>query len=156
MKHEIKVIFSDIDGTLTDGQLYYGPDGESIKVYNVKDGAGIKLWMAKGLEFGVITARSSAINAVRMGELGVKHVIIGAEDKSAILENWLSEHSLLWKNIAYIGDDINDIGVIEKAAISAAPADAHPKVVKKVAYCCKKGGGKGALREFIDFLLEDT
>jgi 3-deoxy-D-manno-octulosonate 8-phosphate phosphatase (KDO 8-P phosphatase) len=152
----IKVLFSDIDGTLTDGRLYYGPNGEALKVFHVKDGAGIKNWMSKKYDFGVISARSSEIISVRMKELNVSHVITGAVDKKSTMENWLKLHGYDWKDLGYIGDDTNDLPIIELAGFTAAPADAVSTVLQAVDYRCQTPGGKGALREFIDFLLDNA
>ncbi|MDH4201177.1 MAG: hypothetical protein OEV66_12505 [Spirochaetia bacterium] len=156
MTNQIKVLFSDIDGTMTDGQLYYGEHGEALKVFNVKDGAGIKRWISAGNEFGVISARSSQIIITRMNELGVKHVITGAADKNLAMNLWLSENQYSWENLAYIGDDMNDLMVISKAAVSAAPSDAAALIISSVQYHCMNSGGRGALREFIDFLLDSS
>jgi 3-deoxy-D-manno-octulosonate 8-phosphate phosphatase (KDO 8-P phosphatase) len=151
----IKALFSDIDGTLTDGQLYYDAKGESIKVFNVKDGAAIKYWMGKGLYFGVISARSSEIINTRMKELGVTDIFTGSKDKHKALEEWLESKNLSWENLAYIGDDKNDISAMQSAIVSAAPADADSEVLQLVEYRCTLPGGRGAVREFIDFLLDN-
>lgn len=156
MMNQIKVLFSDVDGTLTDGQLFYNEQGEALKVFHVKDGAGIKRWISAGFEFGIISARSSKIISTRMQELGVKHIITGVEDKKSSLDTWLRNHHLTWENLAYIGDDINDSAVLSRSAISAAPADAVNSIALQVKYLCKNSGGRGALREFIDFLLDST
>ena len=156
MTDKIKVIFSDVDGTLTDGRLHYNINGEVIKSFHVKDGAGIKNWMLTGNEFGVISARSSEIVSIRMKELNVTHVIMEADDKKTILGDWLRGRDYSWENLGYIGDDINDLAVIKAAGFSAAPADATEIVRQSVQYCCKSCGGMGAVREFIDFLLDGT
>jgi 3-deoxy-D-manno-octulosonate 8-phosphate phosphatase (KDO 8-P phosphatase) len=151
---KIKVLFSDIDGTLTDGRLYYGEQGEVLKVFNVKDGAGIKQWISAGFEFGVISARSSKIISVRMNELGVKHIITGVEDKKFALDTWLKQNNFTWENLAYIGDDLNDLAVLTCSGISAAPLNAVRSVFNQAQYQCVNAGGAAALREFIDFLLD--
>lgn len=153
---QIKVIFSDIDGTLTDGRLYYGPDGEALKVFHVKDGLAIKRWMKSGGRFGVISARSSEINHIRMKELGVSEVILGTEEKQVLLDKWLQENGFSWENLGYIGDDLNDLPVLERAGFSAAPADAAPEVLEVANYCCRASGGQGAFREWVDFLLDQV
>lgn len=150
----IKVLFSDVDGTLTDGSLHYGLQGEIIKTFHVRDGAGIKNWTKHSLEFGIISARSSDIVQIRMKELSVKHVLMGAENKEDVLNTWLDKHNYTWENLAYIGDDLNDLPVIQLAGFSAAPADACTVVLQNVKYRCSNRGGKGAVREFIDFLLD--
>jgi len=152
---EIKVIFSDVDGTLTDGRLYYTEAGETMKVFHVKDGHGIKAWQAKKNTFGVITARNSPVITTRMKELGVENILTGSKDKRTEIENWLKTAGLEWKHLAYIGDDLNDLPLLEAAGFSAAPSDAALDILEKVDYVCDSEGGHGAVREFIDFLLEN-
>ena len=151
---KIKVIFSDIDGTLTDGRLYYGPGGEALKVFHVKDGLAIKRWMNSGRRFGVISARSSEINRVRMRELGVEDIILGSEEKQVLLDEWLKREGYSWEELGYIGDDLNDLPVIRRAGASAAPFDAAKEVVEAVGFHCISPGGQGAFREWVDFLLD--
>ncbi len=152
---KIEVLFSDIDGTLTDGRLYYGKNGEELKVFHVKDGEGIKRWMNHGLIFGVTSARQSKIIEVRMKELGVEHVALNRGDKVSFLEEWLSANGQSWESLAYIGDDLNDMPVIEKCGLSAAPHDAANEVLNAVDYRCHRNGGTGAVREWIDYLLKN-
>ena len=155
MNHkQLKVLFSDVDGTLTDGNLLYGLQGEVLKIFHVKDGVGIKSWMNHGYDFGIISARSSEIVQTRMKELNVSHVLLGAENKEHIMNQWLRDHNYTWKNLAYIGDDVNDLPVLKLAGFSAAPADAITEVLQIVNYPCSTPGGKGAVREIIDFLLD--
>jgi len=146
----IEVIFSDVDGTLTDGRLYYSENGETLKVFHVKDGHGIKSWQKTGKKFCVITARSSNIVLKRMKELGVTEVKMGSTDKVADISEWLEKNGYSWDQVAYIGDDINDLGPMKKACFAAAPADAVSEVQKSVEYICKTSGGLGCVREMID------
>jgi len=154
--YDIKVLFSDIDGTLTDGSLFYSSIGETIKVFHVKDGHGIKEWMKAGNIFGVISARGARATEIRMEELKVKNCFLNIPDKKKFLDQWLIDNKLEWSNLAYIGDDLNDMEVLKEAAISAIPADASDSIIKEnIDYVCRNNGGKGAVREFIDFLLDN-
>ena len=153
-KRKIKVIFCDVDGTLTDGRLYYSEKGENIKVFHVKDGQGIKHWENKGNRFCVISARSSNIINKRMEELGVTEIFMNSKNKVARISEWLEKNNLTWEETAYIGDDVNDLDPILKSAISGAPADAATEILQAVNYTCILPGGLGCVREFIDYLLD--
>ncbi|MES0490429.1 MAG: hypothetical protein ABUK01_10580 [Leptospirales bacterium] len=154
MKYQnIEVIFCDVDGTLTDGRLYYSENGETMKVFHVKDGHGIKNWQKMGKKFCVITARSSNIILKRMDELGVSEVKMGSKNKVADISKWLEKNEYTWNQVAYIGDDINDLGPMHKASFAAAPADAVRDVRESVEYVCNTPGGLGCVREMIDLLL---
>ena len=154
----IKVLFTDVDGTLTDGRLYYTESGETTKVFHVKDGQGIKTWMRAGKKLVVISGRSSPIINTRMQEMSVNNndIILKCDDKIKAIEQWMSKNSLSWDQAAYIGDDVNDLDAMVKAQICAAPADAIAEVYNAAAYKCKTNGGLGAVREFIDYLLKNS
>jgi len=153
-KNKIKAIFSDVDGTLTDGRLYISGDGEEFKVFDVKDGQGIKMWMDLDLFFGVITKRESTSLIYRMRELNVSIFKQNISDKTKWLSKWLKSNNLKWKNLAYIGDDINDKEVLKKCGFSACPKDAVKSVQKIVDYKCKNKGGRAAVREFIELIIK--
>jgi len=150
---DIKVLFTDVDGTLTDGRLYYTEAGETMKVFHVKDGQGINLWKKAGKKIVVISGRSSNIINTRMQESSVEDIILNCNDKVKTIEQWLSKNSISWSESAYIGDDINDLDAMQKAKLCAAPADAVEEVYSGADYKCKTKGGLGAVREFIDYLL---
>ena len=150
---QIKVLFSDVDGTLTDGRLYYSQDGETMKVFHVHDGYGIKHWVSLGNAFGVISARDSKPLRSRLKELGIDTFALKIDNKLAWMENWLAENNYEWKNLAYIGDDITDLPLLKKCGFSAAPNDAVNEVRESVHYLCHQRGGNGAVRELIERLL---
>ena len=150
---KIKVIFSDVDGTLTDGRLYYDLSGEVMKVFHSHDGHGIKLWQSAGKKFGIITSRDSSYIEVRALELQVDAWAVGISKKLEWIERWLNENQLGFENLAYIGDDTNDLEVLKKAHVSASPRNAVAEVKKNSDFHCKRSGGEGAVREFIDYLL---
>ena len=122
----IRLMVLDVDGVLTDGRLYFGPQGEALKAFDVRDGHGIKLLMAGGIEVAILTARRSDIVTARMRELGVARVLQGQSDKRAALAALLAELGLAAEQCGYMGDDLPDLGALQLAGFAAAPADAAP------------------------------
>ena len=153
--NKIKLFVMDVDGTLTDGKIYMGKKGEIMKAFDVKDGYGIAHILPKlGIVPAIITGRESQIVANRAAELGITEVFQGVSDKPETLKRITEKYKCNTDNIAYIGDDLNDLPCIEYCALTACPADAYWKVKKAVSYICKSNGGSGAVREFIDFIEE--
>ena len=151
----IKLFVMDVDGTLTDGKIYMGEDGEIMKAFDVKDGYGIAHILPKlGIIPVIITGRESQLVANRAAERGITEVFQGVSDKPETLKRITEKYKCNTDNIAYIGDDLNDLPCIEYCALTACPADAYWKVKKAVSYLCKSNGGCGAVREFIDFIEE--
>lgn len=150
----IKLFALDVDGTLTSGDLVYTANGEFIKIFNVKDGLGLKLLQQSGLIVAVITSRKSEIVQNRMQELGIRFIYQGVEDKYQLLEDLTGQFMLYWNNIAYMGDDLPDLPVIEKAGFAACPADAVDEIIEASDYVTKKPAGKGAVREVADLILK--
>ena len=151
---KIKMILMDVDGTLTDGTLLVLPDGEELKTYNVKDGTGILLAHLAGLKTGIITGKISKSLEKRAEKLKIFEVYQGILDKKRILEEILDKNKLNLDQTAYIGDDLGDLEVIKAVGLAGAVADAHPEVKKFSHFICSTAGGKGAVREFIEFILE--
>jgi 3-deoxy-D-manno-octulosonate 8-phosphate phosphatase (KDO 8-P phosphatase) len=149
----IRLLVMDVDGVLTDGGLYYGPDGEVMKRFDVKDGHGLVMLRHLGIPSAILTARSSRIVETRMRELGVLHIVQGARDKEEGLERILTAAGAALEQVAYIGDDINDLPVLTKVGLSACPADARQEVREAVHYVCRTPGGRGAVRELIEVIL---
>ncbi|KGR86927.1 KdsC family phosphatase [Lysinibacillus boronitolerans] len=154
-KNAIKLVVFDVDGTLTDGKVYFGVQGEELKVFNVKDGLRIKQLNHLGVKPIVITGRYSDILNIRMKELGIDEVFQNINNKKEILQSIVEKYELVYGNIAYIGDDENDLECIKLCAITGCPSDAAPLVKKSVDFISSFKGGEGAVREFLDFLLED-
>lgn len=154
----IKILFSDIDGTLTDGSLYYGElsGGETMAFtsFHVKDGMGIVQWKKLGNIFGVLSGRENDSVRRRLNDLQIEHVGLKIADKKTWLNDWLQEHNYDWSQVAFIGDDINDVEVMQHVGHCACPADAVEEAKQAAKYICKRDGGQGAVREYIDFLLK--
>lgn len=150
---EVKLLILDVDGVLTDGRLWYGPDGESHKSFHVRDGHGIKVLLEAGIGVAVISGRRSAAVAVRMRELGVADVVQGVGDKSVALAELLARRAVDAQHAACLVDDTPDLGLMAAVGLPAAVADAHPKVLAAARHVTRAAGGQGAVREFCDFLL---
>jgi 3-deoxy-D-manno-octulosonate 8-phosphate phosphatase (KDO 8-P phosphatase) len=149
----IKMIIMDVDGTLTDGSLLLLPDGEELKSYNVLDGLGILLAHLAGLKTGIITGKTSQPLSIRAERLNITEIHQGILDKDRVLETILEKHRLLAEEVAYIGDDLGDLEVIKKVGFAGAVANAHPFIKEGSHFHCQKEGGRGAVREFIEFIL---
>ena len=152
---QIKLLVLDVDGTLTDGGVYIDANGVQSKKFHIRDGMGITLLHEKGLPVGILShSRSKAILDERARMLGIDRVYSGKEPKLEVLSRWLLELNLTFEQFAYIGDDVNDLEVLEKVGFSACPHDAHFSLVKVVDVVLQRNGGEGCVREFIDrFLL---
>jgi 3-deoxy-D-manno-octulosonate 8-phosphate phosphatase (KDO 8-P phosphatase) len=149
----IKLIAMDVDGTLTDGAIVYDSAGVEQKRFHVADGLGIVMAMSVGLRIAVLTGRTSDIVLRRMAELGVTDVIQGAGDKGAKLRGLRQLHGLDQGEVAFIGDDINDLPAFDEAGLRIAVADAAEVVLKKADFVTARAGGRGAVREAIDTIL---
>ncbi len=151
----IKMLILDVDGTLTDGGIYIDANGVQAKKFNIRDGMGITLLQAAGINVGIIShSRAQTILDERARMLGIQHVYSGKESKLEVLNRWTEELSVSLEEMAFIGDDVNDIEVIQHVGFSACPADAHFNVINVVDVVLQREGGKGCVREFIDrFLL---
>jgi 3-deoxy-D-manno-octulosonate 8-phosphate phosphatase (KDO 8-P phosphatase) len=149
----IRLLVLDVDGVMTDGRLHYGPRGEALKVFHVRDGFGIRAVMQAGIEVAVISGRNSTMVARRCRDLGIKHLIQGKDDKLPVLERLLKRLELAAAQCACIGDDIVDVPLLEKAGLAFAVADAHPDACHAAHKVTKLSGGRGAVREVCDHLL---
>lgn len=151
----IRCIIFDVDGTLTDGKIHISEEGELYKNFHVQDGYAIKYLLSKsGIEAAIITGRKSKIVEIRARELGIRYVFQGVSEKLEVMYILQKELKLKLHEVAFMGDDLNDLPAMQVAGISACPANAVPEVQKICTYVCKKSGGEGAAREFIDWLLE--
>ena len=149
----VKLLAIDVDGVWTDGSLYYGAKGEELKRFDVKDGHGLVLWRELGNPTAILTARNSPIVTARASELGIRHVLQGERDKARGFGKLLELAGVRAEQVAYIGDDINDIPVLRRVAFAATPADGVADVREYVHYVCKAAGGKGAIREVCELLI---
>ncbi len=148
------MLLMDVDGTLTDGTLLVTPDGEEIKAYNVKDGLGILLARMGDLRLGIITGKTSKSLEKRAERLRIFEVHQGILDKASTLQGIMERNRLSAGEIAYIGDDLGDVEILGRVGLAGCVADAHPEVRKSCHYVCRANGGGGAVREFIEFILE--
>lgn len=153
----IRLLILDVDGVLTDGSLIYGPEGEIHKVFNARDGMGIRLLMDEGLKVGVISGRSYPAVMSRMQELGIEEgmVILGSRNKSEDM-NLLQQRAGSCSNreTVAIGDDLPDLPMLLKAGFSACPADASTDVAAVCSYVCGSRGGAGVVREVAELILK--
>lgn len=150
---ELKLFATDVDGVLTDAGMYYGESGEELKKFNTRDGMGIKLLQAEGVLIAIITMEQTKIVARRAKKLGITEVFQGAKDKVSVLTHLSEKLSIPFENMAYMGDDVNDVGALQVVGYAAAPADCVDQVRQVVHYVCQKNGGEGAVREVIDMIL---
>lgn len=151
---DIKLIVMDVDGVLTNGNIIIGSNGIEYKSFSVKDGMGISLAKYHGIEFAIITGRKSESVRIRANELGIEHVYQGISNKIEVLCNLMKLLKIKYENICYIGDDINDLAILERVGVSVCPSDAVNLVKKKVDYVTIHKGGHGAVREIIDLVLD--
>jgi 3-deoxy-D-manno-octulosonate 8-phosphate phosphatase (KDO 8-P phosphatase) len=143
----------DCDGVLTDGSLVYGPEGESWKVFHVRDGVGLKLAKEAGLKIGILSGRGNAALEVRAREVGFDALIQNHHDKDAAFTAFLAEQGTDPERVAYAGDDLLDLPVIRRCGLSFAPADAVAEVRQRVHRVLTHPGGKGAVREMCELIL---
>jgi 3-deoxy-D-manno-octulosonate 8-phosphate phosphatase (KDO 8-P phosphatase) len=149
----IKLLAMDVDGVLTDGSIIFGPVGD-IKAFNVLDGLGMNVAAAAGLEVAWITGNSSAAVTERASSLGVTEVHQGAQYKLAVLRKLAERKALAREEIAYIGDDLNDLPAFEVAGVRFAVANAAPEVKAAADFVTERPGGRGAVREVIEMILK--
>jgi len=152
----IRLLVLDVDGVLTDGRLYYGARGEALKCFHVRDGHGIKQLRAAGIDVAVISGRRSPAVARRCRELGVAHVVQGAEDKLAAFTRLIERLGVKPAECACIGDDAPDVPLLRAAGESYAVADAHPSARAAARHATRAKGGHGAVREVCDRLLHNA
>ena len=149
----IRLLVLDVDGVLTDGRLYFGARGETIKVFHVRDGYGIRAVMAAGISVAVITGRRSRALTARCRELGIAHVMQGQNDKLAALERLCTRLRIGLRECACVGDDVVDVPLFAVVGLSFAVADAHPAARRAAHRITRLPGGAGAVRELCDLLI---
>jgi len=150
-----KLIIIDVDGTLTDGKIYYSQSGEEIKAFNIKDGLMIKSWNMLGKKSAIITGRVSNMVEKRAKELGITYIKQGIRNKKEALDEIIKELDISYHEVAVIGDDMNDLSMIKVTNKSFAPYDANPYIYDIVNYPLIKNGGNGAVAEMIEILLKE-
>lgn len=150
----IKMILTDVDGCLTDGSVYYGPNHEKFKKFNMQDGMAVKILKHNKILVGVISSDDSMATKYRMEDLKFDIICIDVKDKLEKFKEILYYYNVDAKEVAYMGDDIQDLDVIKAASFSVAPNNAVESVKEKVNYVTKKCGGEGAFREFVEKVIE--
>ncbi len=151
---KIKIVLTDLDGCLTDAGMYYSENGDELKKFNTRDGKAMDLLRDAGILRGIVTQEDRELNARRAAKLKVDEIHQGAKDKVAVIEGILMRHGLTWENLAYLGDDLNDLPVVQRAGLSACPADAVSTQVRGAVHLhLSTPGGSGALREFVERIL---
>jgi len=151
--NQIKLLITDVDGVLTDGGMYYSKNGEILKKFNTRDGMGIELLRNNQISVVIITGEKSQIVLSRAKKLLIKDVFIGIKKKELLLPKICKKYKIKENNIAYIGDDINDLKILEQVGLSVSPKDGISIIKKKSNYVCKVKGGEGVLREVADMII---
>jgi len=153
---KIKLLILDVDGVLTDGSIILNSDGKEIKSFHVRDGHGVKMAQKAGIEVAIVSGRNSKVVELRAEELGITEVYQGIHKKSSVYEALLKRCNLKDKNVAFMGDDIVDIELFKRAGLSAVPKDADDRVKRLADFVSTKEGGRGAVRELIEFILKSS
>lgn len=150
---DIRLLICDVDGVMSDGLIYMGNHGEELKAFNVRDGYGIHCLLTAGIEVAIITSHSAKLLEDRCATLGITHLYQGQSDKTVAFKTLLNILALTAKQVAYVGDDMIDIPVMNLVGLSVAVADAHTLLQLKADYVTHIAGGRGAVREVCDLLL---
>ncbi len=152
-KH-IKLLITDCDGVLTDAGVYYGENGEVLKKFNIRDGMGVeRLRKLVNVETAIITGEVSPSVAKRAEKLKITALHLGIKDKLAVLVQIMVNRNLTKNNIAYIGDDVNDIEIMQNVGLTACPSDAISFTKEVADYICENKGGEGCFREFAELII---
>ena len=149
----VRLLGLDVDGVLTDGRLYYGPNDTEYKAFHVQDGSAMKRLMASGIAVAIVTGRTSEAVDRRAAELGVPYLHAGVGDKPAAFRNLTRQSGIALDDMAYAGDDLVDIAVFKEVGVSFGVPNAHPEVIRQADFVTTKSGGHGAVREICDLLL---
>ena len=152
---KIRLLVLDVDGVLTDGQLYFDAAGKECKVFHARDGYGIRRVLDAGIDVAIISGRKSRAVEKRADELGIRHVHLKVSNKPAVLAELISKLGIDYAAVACVGDDVPDLGCMQKAGLAVAVADAHPDLDAVADWHTHLGGGRGAVREVCDLLLTE-
>lgn len=151
--HKIKAVALDVDGVLTDGTFIWGANGEEYKKFSFLDIMGISIGVESGLTFALISGEDNPLIDRYAKKMGIVDIYKGCKDKASALKNFAQKYNLPLQEVCFMGDDINDASALALAGLSAAPSTAHEDARVKATLVTKRGGGKGAVRELIDFIL---
>ena len=150
----IRCLVLDVDGVLTKGDITYTSSGEELKTFHAKDGMGLVIAHAMGLQTAIITGRTSPIVERRAKELKISHIQMGSHNKSAGLQVVLDTLQVEPQEVAYMGDDLNDLGVMSRVGLAMTPQDGVPEIKDIAHYICQANGGEGAVREAVEYILK--
>jgi len=151
----IKLVFTDVDGVLTDGGMFYTRAGDTGKMFNTRDGMGFELLRKKGYVAGIITKENSEVVLKRAAKLKLEEVYVGVDDKLALVKDLCRKYSVSIEDVAYIGDDVNDVPVLKAVGLPVSVADAQPEAKSCARYITAARGGQGAFRELARLLLDE-
>ena len=149
----IRLFATDVDGVLTDAGMYYAESGDEWKKFNTRDGMGLKLLQKAGIVTAIVTQERTKLVARRAEKLAIPELHQGVLDKLSLVREMAARHGLTLSQVAYIGDDVNDLETLKEVGFSATPADGMPQVAAAVDYVCQKKGGEGAVREICEMIL---
>ncbi len=150
----VRLVLTDCDGVLTDGSVYYSERGEELKRFCIRDGMGVERLRAAGVDVGIVSGETSPSLRQRAAKLGIVELHLGARDKLAVLEAILARRSLRAEEVAYVGDDTNDVGVMEAVGLAACPRDATSFARAAARFVCPNPGGHGAFRDVAELIIE--
>jgi 3-deoxy-D-manno-octulosonate 8-phosphate phosphatase (KDO 8-P phosphatase) len=150
----VRLAIFDVDGVMTDGTLYLGANGEAFKAFNILDGHGVKMLQSAGVACAILSGRASEAVTRRAFELAVKHVVQGSSDKVADFERLISGLGMQPGDCAFVGDDLPDLAVMKRCGLAVAVANAVSAVKEAAHYVTRASGGRGAVREFCELVLE--
>ena len=153
---KIKLVLTDVDGVLTDNGVYYSDAGEAMKKFSIRDGMGVERLRKEGIETGIITGELSPSVQRRAEKLKITELHLGCKNKLALLDEILERKNIDASEVAFIGDDVNDIEIMKRIGLAACPVDAMPQVISIVHYHCQTKGGYGAFREFAELIIESV
>ncbi|MBK8943811.1 MAG: HAD hydrolase family protein [Ignavibacteriae bacterium] len=153
--YKIKLVITDVDGVLTDGGLYYTSEGMVMKKFNVKDGMGTRLLKEQGIKCAIITTDTSELIKIRGERIKVDYLFLGIWDKENKMKEICEIENISPENVAFIGDDVNDLGIIREVGFSACPVDAVDEVKNLVDLVLTRKGGDGVFREFADLIIKN-
>ena len=150
----IRCLVLDVDGVLTKGDITYTSSGEELKTFHAKDGMGLAIAHSMGLQTAIITGRTSPIVERRAKELNISHIQMGSHNKSVGLQVVLDTLQLEAHEVAYMGDDLNDLGVMSRVGLAMTPQDGVAEIKDIAHYICQANGGEGAVREAVEYILK--
>ena len=150
----IKLVVFDVDGVLTDGSLFYGDDGQEYKAFNARDGHGMKMLQASGVDIGIITGRTSEVVKHRVKNLGIKHVYQGQLEKMPAFDKLRNKLKLHPEQVAYVGDDVVDLPIMLRVGLAITVQDGHDLVKQHAHWITHRDGGRGAAREICELIMD--